>query len=79
MRNDLKKYSWILVFLAGFSGGSYMTLITFAASWVEMNSRPAEVVDAADLAPGTLKLVHENQDEISELWDVFCDLHPEEC
>lgn len=79
LKAALKKYSWVLIFLAGLSGGSYLTLITFAAAWVEMNSRPIDVVNAADLVTIQHEMISDNQDEIDDLWAFICSKYPQEC
>jgi len=68
-----KRYSKIAVILAAFSGGSITATLTFATSWVEMNSRPFDVVNAADLTPELLPLINENDDAITEIQDALCE------
>lgn len=75
----LKRWGMIAAVVGIFSGGSAAAVFTFFAEWVEMNSRPGDVVNAADVTPGLLPLIHDNQDQIDWLRDAVCSQHPEEC
>jgi len=68
-----KRYSKIAVILAAFSGGSITATLTFATKWVEMNSRPYDIVNAADLTPELLPLISDNQDDISDIQEALCE------
>jgi hypothetical protein len=75
----LKKWGTIAAIIGIFSGGSATAVFTFATEWVRMNSEPDKVMVAADLTPELLPLINENQDEITDLWDIICQEHPKEC
>jgi len=68
-----KRYSKIAIILAAFSGGSITATLTFATAWVEMNSRPLEVINAADLAPDLYILMNENQEDVAVIKEALCE------
>ena len=68
-----KRYSKIAIIIAAFSGGSITATLTFATAWVEMNSRPLDVINAADMAPELMPLIYDNQDDITAVMDALCE------
>lgn len=74
-----KKYLAMAAFVATLSSGSATVTMYFFAAWVEMNSRPSDIVNAADLTPELHKLISDNQDEIDWLLEFVCAKHPEDC
>ena len=79
LQKNWKRYAIYLTIASTiFSGGSVL-LVQNAANWLEMNFRPIDVVNAADLAPELLTQIHDNQDDIDALWEYVCAKHPKEC
>ena len=75
-RSMLRKWGLIAAIIGVFSGGSAAATAHFFASWVEMNSRPGDIVTAADIAPELMPLIHDNQDDITDIRDLICEHHP---
>lgn len=79
VQNTWKRYTLIAAVVGALSGGGVTAILTFFTDWVDMNSRPGEIIYAADLAPGlqgTVQVVIEDQEWII---DIICKHHKEEC
>ena len=79
VRKWWNRWTLLAAIVLAFTSGGVTATLMFAAEWVDMNSRPGDVMDATDLAPEMIPLIHENQDEIDDLWHFVCRHHPEEC
>ena len=68
----LKKWGIVAAIIGIFSGGGAMTVFHFAADWVEMNSRPTDIVNTINVVP----LI---SDDLYTLEDRYCRRFPVDC
>ena len=79
IESGYKRYLIVAAMVGLLTGGGLVSVLTYATEWVDMNSRPGDVMNSADITPELLPLIHDNQDEISDLWEIICKQHKQEC